>query len=38
MYVGAWEYKGYNQEPELHKEPLNYQFIKVQKRNYKTGK
>ncbi|MBR4327153.1 MAG: fumarate reductase/succinate dehydrogenase flavoprotein subunit, partial [Bacteroidales bacterium] len=38
MYVGAWEYKGYNQEPELHKEPLNYQYIKVQKRNYKTGK
>jgi len=38
MYVGAWEYKGENQEPELHKEPLNYQFIKVQKRNYKTGK
>jgi succinate dehydrogenase / fumarate reductase flavoprotein subunit len=38
MYVGAWEYKGENQEPELHKEDLNYQFIKVQKRNYKTGK
>jgi succinate dehydrogenase / fumarate reductase flavoprotein subunit len=38
MYVGAWEYKGENQAPELHKEPLNYQFIKVQKRNYKTGK
>ncbi|MCQ2250564.1 MAG: fumarate reductase/succinate dehydrogenase flavoprotein subunit [Bacteroidales bacterium] len=38
MYVGAWEYKGYNQAPELHKEPLNYEFIKVQTRNYKTGK
>ncbi len=38
MYVGAWEYKGEDKEPELHKEDLNYQFIKVQTRNYKTGK
>lgn len=35
MFVGAWEYKGENQEPELHKEDLNYEFIKVQQRNYK---
>ena len=34
MYVAAWEYKG-NGEPELHKEELNYEFIKVQQRNYK---
>lgn len=35
MYVGAWEYKGENQEPELHKEPLKYEFIEVKVRNYK---
>lgn len=35
MYVAAWEYKGENQLPELHKESLNYQYIKVATRNYK---
>ena len=35
MYVAAWEYKGENAEPELHKEPLNYEFIEVKTRNYK---
>lgn len=35
MYVAAWEYKGENEEPELHKEPLNYEFIEVKTRNYK---
>jgi succinate dehydrogenase / fumarate reductase, flavoprotein subunit len=35
MYVGAWEYKGNNQEPELHKEPLVYENIKIAQRNYK---
>lgn len=35
MYVAAWEYKGEEKEPELHKEPLDYQFIKVATRNYK---
>ena len=35
MYVAAWEYKGEGQEPELHKEPLNYEFIEVKTRNYK---
>ena len=34
MYVAAWEYKD-NGEHELHKEELNYEFIKVQQRNYK---
>lgn len=37
MYVGAWEYKGADVEPELHKESLDYKFIKVQTRNYKTA-
>jgi len=35
MFVGAWEFKGVDQEPVLHKEPLNYEFIEVKTRNYK---
>ncbi|MDR0687088.1 MAG: fumarate reductase/succinate dehydrogenase flavoprotein subunit [Prevotellaceae bacterium] len=35
MYVSAWEYAGRDKEPVLHKEPLNYEFIKVATRNYK---
>lgn len=35
MYVSAWEYKGENQQPELHKEPLVYENIEVKARNYK---
>jgi succinate dehydrogenase / fumarate reductase flavoprotein subunit len=35
MYVAAWEYKGEGVEPELHKEPLIYENIKVVTRNYK---
>lgn len=34
MFVGAWEYK-HNEEPEMHKEDLKYEFIKIQQRNYK---
>ncbi|HWQ43086.1 MAG TPA: fumarate reductase/succinate dehydrogenase flavoprotein subunit [Desulfosporosinus sp.] len=34
-YVGVWEYKGENQEPTMHVEPLNYEFIEVKTRNYK---
>ncbi len=34
-FVGAWEYKGDNQEAELHKEPLNYEFIELKQRDYK---
>lgn len=34
-YVACWEYKGENQKPELNKEPLNFEFIKVAQRNYK---
>ena len=36
MYVGCWKYMGEGQEPELWKENLNYQYIKVQTRNYKN--
>ena len=35
MYVSAWEYKGDNVEPELHKEPLVFENIKIATRNYK---
>ncbi|MDR0940641.1 MAG: fumarate reductase/succinate dehydrogenase flavoprotein subunit [Bacteroidales bacterium] len=34
-YVGAWEYKGENAEPELHKEPLVFEECKLVQRNYK---
>mgnify|MGYP004450363705 FL=1 len=35
MFVGAWEYKGPRQQEEMHKEELKYEYIKIQKRNYK---
>ncbi len=34
-YVAAWEYKGDNQPEELHKEMLDYEFIKRTQRSYK---
>lgn len=34
-YVGAWEYKGENAEPQLHKEELNYEEVKLTQRSYK---
>lgn len=37
MYVSAWEYKGADEEPVLHKEPLVYENIEVKQRNYKTA-
>ena len=36
MYVSAWEYKGENEDPELHKEPLVYENVKLSTRNYKV--
>ncbi len=35
MYVAAWEYMGDGVEPTLHKENLNYEYIKIATRNYK---
>ena len=35
-YVACWKYTGQGNEPELLKEDLNYQYIKVQQRNYKN--
>ena len=36
MYAACWKYTGEGKEPELIKENLNYEFIKVQTRNYKS--
>jgi succinate dehydrogenase / fumarate reductase flavoprotein subunit len=34
-YVAAWEYKGIEKEPELHKEPLTFEFVRPTERSYK---
>ena len=34
-YVAAWEFKGDDKEPELHKEALEFEYIEVKQRNYK---
>ena len=34
-YVSAWEYKGENQQEELHKEPLLFENVKLTQRSYK---
>ena len=35
MYVAAWEYHGHGQPETMTAEPLNYEHIKIAKRNYK---
>ena len=35
-YVSCWKYTGEGSEPELLKEPLNYEFVQRQQRNYKA--
>ena len=34
-YAAAWEYKGDNQAPALHKEPLVFENVKLAQRSYK---
>jgi len=34
-FAAAWEYKGENQTPELHKEDLNFEYVKLTTRSYK---
>ncbi len=34
-YVAAWGYKGVDKEPELHKEPLVFEYAHLAVRNYK---
>ena len=36
MYVSCWKYTGDNEKPILLKEPLHYEAIQVQTRNYKS--
>ena len=36
MYVSCWKYTGDNEKPVLLKEPLKYEAIQVQTRNYKS--
>ena len=36
MYVACWKYQGEDADPLLEKEPLNYEFVKPQTRNYKS--
>jgi succinate dehydrogenase / fumarate reductase flavoprotein subunit len=34
-YVAAWEYKGPDKTPELHKEPLEFEYVHLAQRSYK---
>ena len=34
-FAAAWEYKGENQTPDLHKEDLNFEHVKLTTRSYK---
>jgi succinate dehydrogenase flavoprotein subunit len=34
-YVAAWEYKGPDKSPELHKEPLEFEYVPLARRSYK---
>jgi len=34
-YVAAWEWKGEGAAPELHKEPLNFEYVHPTQRSYK---
>jgi succinate dehydrogenase / fumarate reductase flavoprotein subunit len=34
-YVAAWEFKGENQKPELHKEDLKFDYVHLANRSYK---
>ena len=35
-YVSCWEYMGHDKEPVMYKEPLEYEFIVREQRNYKS--
>jgi len=34
-YVGAWEWTGKGVEPALHREPLDFEYVKLTQRSYK---
>ena len=35
-YVSCWEYQGEDKDPVMLKEPLDYEFVVRQQRNYKN--
>ncbi|BDC52873.1 succinate dehydrogenase flavoprotein subunit [Bryobacterales bacterium F-183] len=35
QYAAAWEYKGANATPEVHKEPLEFEYVHPSQRSYK---
>ena len=35
MFVAAWEYQGHDKPEVMYKEPLDYEYIQIVKRNYK---
>jgi len=34
-YVAAWEYRGKDESPALHNEPLRFENVEMKQRNYK---
>jgi succinate dehydrogenase / fumarate reductase flavoprotein subunit len=34
-YVAVWEFKGVGQQPALHKEALNFEYVPLSQRSYK---
>ena len=34
-YAAAWQYRGEGQAPELHKEPLHFDYVHPSQRSYK---
>jgi succinate dehydrogenase / fumarate reductase flavoprotein subunit len=34
-YIAAWEFRGVGNAPELHKEPLDFEFVHPSQRSYK---
>jgi succinate dehydrogenase flavoprotein subunit len=34
-YAAAWEFRGIGSRPQLHKEPLNFEYVKPSQRSYK---
>ena len=34
-YVAAWQFSGVGKEPVLHKEPLQFEYVKPTQRSYK---
>jgi succinate dehydrogenase / fumarate reductase flavoprotein subunit len=34
-YVAAWEYRGADTAPELHREPLEFEYVHLAQRSYK---